>query len=226
MKTPEVIYKEILSNKICIEKGIQQLIYYIQESKIDKTIFDCKRILSDLNIRFSNIFNIISSLFKSSQKVITKLLIVKIFFVNFPEKSEILLKNQIQKESSALLLTQFYNLLKTQKTEISTILQSYLIEKYKNLYNISIEECQFFIDLEATQVSVEKELDIKAGYFKKFETNDIDVLRNNSYFNYVVRDYHIQALDLSRWEFNELPESIGFLSELEYLNLSNLKLKS
>ena len=226
MKTPEVIYKEILNNKISIEKGILQLIHYIQECKIEKTIFDCKRIFSDLSIKFNDTFNIISNFLKSSQKVITKLAIVKILFVNFPENSEILLKNQINRESSALLLTQFYNFLNTQKTEISTILRSYLIEKYKNLYNISIEECQFFIDLEATQVNVEKELDIKAGYFKKFETNDTELLRNNSYFHYVVRDYHIQAFDLSRWEFNELPESIGFLSELEYLNLSNLKLKS
>ena len=226
MKTPEVIYKEILNNKISIEKGILQLIHYIQECKIEKTIFDCKRIFSDLSIKFNDTFNIISNFLKSSQKVITKLAIVKILFVNFPENSEILLKNQINRESSALLLTQFYNFLNTQKTEISTILRSYLIEKYKNLYNISIEECQFFIDLEATQVNVEKELDIKAGYFKKFETNDTELLRNNSYFHYVVRDYHIQALDLSRWEFNELPESIRFLSELEYLNLSNLKLKS
>jgi len=226
LKTPEVIYKEILNNKISIEKGILQLIHYIQECKIEKTIFDCKRIFSDLSIKFNDTFNIISNFLKSSQKVITKLAIVKILFVNFPENSEILLKNQINRESSALLLTQFYNFLNTQKTEISTILQSYLIEKYKNLYKVSIEECQFFIDLEATQVNVEKELDIKAGYFKKFETNDTELLRNNSYFHYVVRDYHIQALDLSRWEFNELPESIRFLSELEYLNLSNLKLKS
>jgi len=226
LKTPEVIYKEILNNKISVEKGIQQIIYYIQDSEKDNIFFDCERIFNDLRIRFKETFNIISNLLKISQTPITKLTIAKVVFANFPENSEILLKDQIQRESSALLLTQFFKFLTTQTTEISKILQTYLIEKYKSMYNVSVEECQFFIDLEATQVNLVKNLDIKAGYFKKFETNDIDVLRNTSHFNYVVRDYHIQALDLSRWEFNEIPESIGFLSELQYLNLSNLKLKS
>lgn len=226
MKTPEVIYKEILNNKISIKKGIQQIIYYIQDSEKDNIFFDCEMIFNDLSIRFKETFNIISNLLKISQKPITKLTIAKVVFANFSENCEILLKDQIKRESSALFLTQLYRFLTTQTTEISTILKTYLIEKYKSMYNVSVKECQFFIDLETTQVNVVKDLDIKAGYFKKFETNDIVILRNTSHFNYVVRDYHIQALDLSRWEFNEIPESIGFLSELQYLNLSNLKLKS
>ncbi len=226
MKTPEVIYNEILNNKINIEKGIQLIIHSLQESEKDGLFFDCEMIFNDLSIRFKETFNIISSLLISSQKPITTLTIAKIVVTNFSEKCEILLRDQIHRESSALFLTQLFRFLTTQITEISKILKTYLIEKYKNMYNVSFEECQFFIDLEATQINVVKELDIQAGYFKKFETDDIDILRNTSHFNYVVRDYHFLALDLSRWEFNEIPESIGFLSELQYLNLSNLELKS
>ncbi len=226
LKTPEVIYNEILNNKINIKKGIQLIIHSLQESENDNIISDCKRIFNKLSIQYKEIFNIISSLLISSQKPITTLTIAKIVVINFSENCEILLRDQIQRESSALFLTQLYGFLTTQTTEISKILKTYLIEKYKNMYNISSKECQFFIDLEATQINVVKELDIQAGYFKKFGTDDINILRNTSHFNYVVRDYHIRALDLSRWEFNEIPESIRFLSELQYLNLSNLELKS
>jgi len=163
---------------------------------------------------------------KSSLKPITALTIAKIIIINFSKNGEDLLRDQIQRETSALFLTQFFKFLTTQTTEMSKNLKTCLIEKYKNMYKVSFEECQFFIDLEATQIDVVKELDINAGYFTKFETYDLDLLRNTSYFNYVVIDYHIRALDLSRWELNEIPESIRFLSELQHLNLSNLKLQS
>ena len=226
LKASEVIYNEILNNKINIEKGIQLIIHSLQESGNGEIIFDCKRIFDKLSIRYREIFNIISSLLISNQKPITTLTIAKIVVTNFSENCEVLLRDQIQRESSALFLTQLYRFLTTQTTEISKILKTYLIEKYKNMYNVSSKESQFFIDLEATQINIVKELDIQAGYFKKFETDDIYILRNTSHFNYVVRDYHIRALDLSRWEFDEIPESIRFLSELQYLNLSNLELKS
>ena len=60
MKSPEVIYNEKLNDKISIEKGFQQIIYYIQDSEKDNIFFDCERIFNNLSIRFKETFNIIS----------------------------------------------------------------------------------------------------------------------------------------------------------------------
>ncbi|MFW9875137.1 MAG: hypothetical protein ACFFG0_18685, partial [Candidatus Thorarchaeota archaeon] len=226
MKSPETIYNEILNSEIGLEQGIQLIIYSLQESKSDKILFDSKWIFNNLSMKFKETFNIISSFTRNTQKPITKLTIAKVAITNFSENCELFLKDQIKIETSALFLTQFFRFLNTQTSEISKILKTYLIEKYRNMYNVNFEECQFFIDLETTQISIVKELDITAGYFKKFETNDLELLKNNSHFNYAVSAYHIIALDLSRWEFNEIPESIGFLSEIQYLNLSNLNLNA
>ena len=89
-----------------------------------------------------------------------------------------------------------------------------------------MKECPFIIDLEKSQINKDKQLDIITGYFKKFETNGSNQLENSSLFNYVVKNHHVHALNLNRWEFKEIPESICLLSELRYLNLSNLKLTS
>ncbi|MFX0080989.1 MAG: tetratricopeptide repeat protein [Candidatus Hodarchaeota archaeon] len=226
MKTPEEIYKEILNDKISLEKGIQLLLYSYQESEKENTLIDFKSTLNNISIRFEETFNIVSSILRNNKNPKTTLSIAKIVLINFPEKCEILLRDQIRKESSVIFLTQFLRFLTTQTTETSKNLRNYIIKKYKTIYNINLKECEFLIDLEATQINVAKGLDIKAGYFKKFETDNIDIFKKNSHFNYFVRGYHIRALDLSRWEFNEIPESIRFLSELEYLNLSNLRLKS
>ncbi len=135
-------------------------------------------------------------------------------------------KKKVKRENSAVFLSQFYSFLNNICDKKSEILQKYIINKYKEIYNVALEEGKFFLDLEKTQIKNPPRIDFKAGYFKKFKATNLESLFTNKYVNYILRDRHIFALDLSSWEFSEIPESIGNLSKLEYLNLANLRLKN
>ncbi len=100
-----------------------------------------------------------------------------------------------------------------------------MIKKYQEIYSVDIEDAEFFCDLEKTQTEGLKNAELKIGYFTKFKANTMEVFQTDSYYSYVIEDSHIIALDLSRWEIKELPESIGKLKKLQYLSLAGLELK-
>ncbi len=99
-----------------------------------------------------------------------------------------------------------------------------LIKKYQEKYELVFEEAKFFLDLENI-LQDHNDLTVNFGYFIKFRTDTIEELKKNDYPSYVIKRNHIIALDLSRWELREIPNSIGLLSKLEYINLSGLALK-
>ncbi|MHA2036739.1 MAG: tetratricopeptide repeat protein [Promethearchaeota archaeon] len=175
---------------------------------------------------FPSTFQNLKRMLELDQKVSVRLSAAKELFQLFKNKSKSVLKTQIQKEKSALFLTEYYRFLINQEEEVSQSLMDILIKKYQRIYEVTYEEIVFIIDLEATQINSKKELDIQFGYFKKFIAKDIETLKNDNQKNYVMRNHHIIAFDFSRWEFQELPESIGLLSEIEYLILANLNLKA
>ncbi|MFX1453475.1 MAG: hypothetical protein ACFFCM_21780, partial [Promethearchaeota archaeon] len=99
-----------------------------------------------------------------------------------------------------------------------------LIKKYQEKYEVVLEEAKFFLDLENI-FQDHNDLTLNFGYFRKFRTDTIEELKKNDYASYVIKNHHIIALDLSRWELREIPNSIGLLSKLEHVNLSGLALK-
>jgi len=99
-----------------------------------------------------------------------------------------------------------------------------MIRKYQEIYDVDIEEAEFFLELEKTQTESFGDKDSKIGYFTKFKANNMEIFKNNDYYRYVIEECHIIALDLRRWEIKELPDSIGKLSKLQYLSLASLEL--
>ena len=223
-ETPEKIYSEILDKRITLYSGTQTLISLMQNSEESIVIIQCKAILKKLRSKYPEILQILFQLLESDQKPIKRLIIAKEIILNFDDGTENL-KNQIQKDFSALFLTEFYIFLCSHNSKTSRLLQNLLIKKYKDIYNVVYEEGLFFLELEASQINSKKDLDLKVGYFKKFEAPDMITFKKSSLFNYMIKDHHVQALDLSRWEFESLPEAFNLLTELRILNLSNLKLK-
>jgi len=134
-------------------------------------------------------------------------------------------KKKVKRANSAIFLSQLYSFLNSICDKKSEILQKYIINKYKEIYNVIFEEGKFFLDLEKILIKNSPKIDFEAGYFKKFKAKSLESLFTNKHVNFILRDRHIVALDLSSWEFSEIPESIGNLSKLEYLNLANLRLK-
>jgi tetratricopeptide (TPR) repeat protein len=223
--TPSLIYSKIINKDIRLFDGIKLLISLLHNSEKSDIILECEANLKKLSNNYSETFQIFKKLLELDHKAIIRLYAAKELFSNFRETSEIFLKRHILKDLSAYFLTEFYEFLHSKRDKISQNLKDTLISKYKKIYDVNYEEAIFFIDLEATQINSKKELDFIAGYFKKFNTSKIPLLRDGSQFNCVIKHKKTRALDLSRWEFEKIPESISSLSKLVYLNLSNLKLK-
>ncbi|MBY8984332.1 MAG: tetratricopeptide repeat protein [Candidatus Lokiarchaeota archaeon] len=223
-KKPENIYLKIENKEISLYEGIKSLVSLQYISEKNDIILECKETLQKLRKGYSKTLEILKKLFDSNEKAIVRLCAAKELFFNFKDISKSFLENHIHRDSSAFFLTEFYRFLSYQKDKYSQFLKDTLVRKYKRIYEVSYEEAIFFVDLEATQINSKKDLDFIAGYFKKFSTSKIQFLKNGSQFNFAINSNHVRALDLSRWEFDKIPETIGNLSELLYLNLSNLKL--
>lgn len=225
LKTPEKIYSDIVNNELSLNDGITSLISLIQLSENNEAILKAKENLNKLSKSYKETFQILKLILEIDEKAINRLIVAIEMLNIFGVTCENLLANHIEKDNSALFLTELFNFLRTYNSRSTEILRNSLIRKYSRIYEVISNEAIFFIDLESTQINSKKDLDFRSGYFKKFTAPDIKTLRKVKQYNYVIKNNHVKALDLSRWEFHELPESIGLLSELEYLNLVNLKLK-
>jgi len=133
--------------------------------------------------------------------------------------------NDIQIVNSAKELTSLYSYLESHDTQLSILLLEKIIEKYCSIYELIDEEAIFLLKLETMLVEGPKELDITAGYLKKFKASSKQAVKLEDNYDYYIEEKQVIALDLSRWELNEIPGCIGSLSGLKYLNLNGLKLK-
>ena len=160
----------------------------------------------------------------SNLKLLTK---VKNLMINNNSSKEAIsfFINEIHDTNSALELTSLYTYIEGQDTQLSLLLLEEIVEKYQKIYGLVPEEVIFLIKLETELVEGPEELDLKVGYFKKFEANSMQAVKFDDQYDYMIEDKHIIALDLSRWEINEIPECIGSISKLNYLNLHGMKLK-
>ncbi len=220
------IYNEIINNKIKRSIGFNQLFSLIKDS-LDKDIeFEIIEILNKLVIFDEEIVDFLIHTLISDENQFIKLIIAKFLIQNHIAKGLFLLKKQLKSEFSAFFITSLYKFLNNKDHEIYKNLREIIIDKYREIYNVIFEEAQFFLDLETTQVESSNRIDFKVGYFNKFKANNLDILKNDNYYSYIIRDSHIIALDLCRWEIKELPESISLLSKLKHLNLANLNLNN
>ncbi|MHA2131646.1 MAG: hypothetical protein ACW99L_16895, partial [Promethearchaeota archaeon] len=224
LKTLEKIYTEIEHNKLSINEGISIIISFIESSESDEVELKAKEILNKLSRNYKETYHILKNILEIDKKAIIRFIVAREMLNIYEGTSENILENQIQQDDSAIFLIELFHFLRTTKSRSSEILKNSLIAKYSGIYNVTSNEVVFFIDLESTQINSKKDLDINIGYFKKFKAPDIKTLRKGKLHNYVLKNYHIIALDLTRWEFYEIPKSIGLLSELKYLNLANLQL--
>ena len=199
-ETPEKIYTEVLNKRITLYSGTETLISLMQNSENDIVNAQCKSILKKLCNKFPEILHILFQLLDGDVKPLKRLIIAKEIILNFNIGVENL-KNHIKKDFSAFFLTEFYIFLCSHNSKISTFLKNLLIEKYMDIYNVVYEEAIFFLELETSQINSKKDMDFNVGYFKKFEAPDMITFEKDSLFNYLIKNHHVQALDLSRWEF-------------------------
>ena len=218
------IYNDIIKNKVIRSVGINHLISLLKETPNRNIKFEIIEILNKLTIEKEDIVEILIDFLNSDENQFIKLTIAKLLIQNHAIKCFTLLKTHINSESSAFFITSLFKFLNTRDLEIDENLKDIILKKYSKIYNIGFKEERFFLDLETTQIESSNHIDFKIGYFSRFKADNIEILQNDNYYNFMIKDFHVIALDLSRWEIKELPKSIGILSKLRYLSLANLEL--
>ncbi|NVM34560.1 MAG: tetratricopeptide repeat protein [Candidatus Lokiarchaeota archaeon] len=220
------IYNDIINNNIKKGIGLNQIFSLFKESHTQDIEFEIIEILNKLHINNDDVVDFLIQILISDENEFIKLIIAKFLIQNNIDKSFSLLKKRIKLEFSAYFITSLYKFLNKKDLKICEIFKNIIIDHYREIYDVVFEEAKFFLDLETTQMENPNRIDFKVGYFNKFKADNLEILKNDSYYNYLIRDSHIISLNLSRWDLKELPESIGSLSKLQYLSLANLKLKS
>jgi len=223
-KNPNSIYKDITNSKTKLRDGIILLVTILKEIQDDNTKTECKEILKRLVEERRETLNIYRKILNSHKDSSIRLIIAKEFITNYYKNYQSLIQEQIKNENSAIFITLLRDALRYQKTNTSNKFINNIIKKYAEIYQIVSEEAEFFLDLEETQIEGSEAIDFEVGYFKKFLCNNIEKFKSDPYYRYLLKDGHVIALNLSNLELNSIPQSIGNLSELQYLNLANLGL--
>lgn len=162
--------------------------------------------------------------------------VIALFIIidNYFSKEMMLIKDVILNEGSALVITTLYKLLKKLNNVKSEGLRKEIIKRYSEIYGINILEVQFFIDFEAELVEEGNYEKIKVGHIVDYiyygpvepsiqdfgiEYDDLlEYFGNSDIFRepYWVNNGKVILLSFGG---QELPESIGFLKDLEFLDL-------
>jgi len=220
------IYKDIIDNKINRSIGLDRFFLLLRDSHDMDIEFEIIEILNKFFLKYKDFVDLLIDFLISDEDQFIKLIITKILIQNCIDKCFSLLEKQIKSGSSAYFVTSLYQFLNNKDLEQYKKIKKIVIDTYKELYNIVFEEAKFFLDLETTLIESSNRFDFKLGYFIKFKTDNMQIFKNDNHYNYMIKDSHVIALDLSRLEIKEIPKSIGYLSQLHTLSLANLELEN
>jgi hypothetical protein len=118
------------------------------------------------------------------------------------------------------MLKNVADLLESPNMDLFKNLKDPLNQRLSKIYGIHSQEAKFFLDLEY-------EIDFfNLDYLKIYTTRTIKGVISGNYMMCSVKNGHVKALNLSNWGVNNLPKSIGLLSELKHLILKNNNLRS
>ncbi|MFX0024176.1 MAG: AN1-type zinc finger domain-containing protein [Candidatus Hermodarchaeota archaeon] len=206
---------------------VEPLIFFIEErsENFDDSSID---ILEDIVKTDPNEYNKIAALF----------IIVKKYL-----KEEIpLIEDIVYNEDSSLILTTLFRFLNRVNNKISQSLRKKLIMRYSEIYHITEDQVQFFIDLEAELIetgSSPYEDKVEIGYFTDQIWHGPDLLGYKKvpdhfgdsdefkFYNFWVKNGSVMLLSIPGVRFlnKTLPESIGYLKDLIYLHMGGTNIK-
>ncbi len=196
-KTLEQIIHDLVNNKLSKAEVNTLLISLIESSTSIDYRVKCMEEYGKYVIRDEENFKILENYLISDENHLVRNLAAKILFYQFPKISFNPMRWVIQNEKSIYVLNTLFNLFKESNEQILESLETTLLERLTDIYEVNSKEVYFLLEIES-----QLNPDLAVGFFKP-----------------VKRDRHIIALDFAGRKLVELPSSIGALSHLEYLNL-------
>jgi len=221
---PTYIFDKYQDKRIDRTSAIRYLQLLIENSSDEELRLDGLKFLERMNPQTDEIFNLLESLLLSDSNLDIRSLSAKLIVENFLEKGKKVIEYFFRNSNLVFIQKSILEALQNSNIECYKELRGILLEDYAKSYGIICEEAEFFIDLDFEVCKTYGDLKLYPNY-KEFSCRYVHELKRHieggSEVFYSVRNFHITGVDLSSNGLRELPESIGALKKLRYLNLRN-----
>ena len=130
----------------------------------------------------------------------------------------------IQEEIYVDVILTLNKLLDTLDHIESKNLKTLILRRIAKEHDINLKEAEFILDLLSLLLVVENHTELTMDYISYTISSEISNVKYSGDYIYSAENGHITALSLPHFNLGALPESIGLLSELEYLCVMGNKL--
>ena len=212
---------------------LTQLSLLINTSNDENLRSDYVKTLAQYKYKKTKIFKILERCIKKDKSSLVKISALKLLAKNYSEKSWHLLKWVANHEGSMPVLAELINITKNKDYKFSDkndVFMEILLKRVAHTHDLCMKESKFFLDLLFLLNKNAPRLHwAEVGFWFLTESKGYSICMvkdPESHSIYAVENGHIIALSLPFFELGELPESIGLLSKLEYLDIRGNELKS
>lgn len=173
------------------------------------------RKLGSLKVKTIRIYKYLENLLISDSSILVRAEAAKWLISNFNEKGKTPLFWAIEHEKSCLFFKILLDVLENKNESFSKVIEKKILRKLSSIYDLCEEEAKFIFDVEFQRLNYPKYEPELGELLEEISRDSIEL--------YQKKDGRIFTLNLGGLP---IPESIGNLSELKYLNLRHKGLKS
>lgn len=211
------ILRQVRAGQLDKSSAIEYLITYIEGSENPQIIGKSLREFIQITSRNKRVFKFLENLMVSDESPLVRSIAAEILFNDYPIDSLKPLKWAIQNEKSALFFKNLLSFLEKVGGKVSEELKDEFFQRIGKFYGVYPDEAKIFWDLICNILSHQDDMDLDSDGYKGCGTTKRDIIHGDAF--YIERYGHVTALNLAGWKLNILPESIGALSKLRYLDL-------
>jgi len=212
---------------------LTQLSTLIDTSYYEHIRLDGVNKLAEFKYKRAQVFEILERCIQKDRSSLVKISALRLLAKKYPEKLWETLKWVADHEGSMPVLAELLIIIQNKEYNLSDkydIIMELLLKRVARTHEVCMKEARFFLDLLFLLNKIAPRLhwpDVRFWFLNRGKGQSISWVKSpESPSIYAVENGHIIALNLIFFKLEELPESIGLLSELEYLNIRGNKLKS
>jgi hypothetical protein len=201
---PDLIYMALTKKEIIRSEAIYQLKTLLERTDITSEGMRCIEILEKLSNTSLDTFQILENCLVAFNNPYYRVAAAKAIICQFLKRGQEALILIVEHDPSVLILAAIYQFLGKMENDISKRLRKKVIERYEHSYNLLPNEALFILDLHVDSIN---------DYSTNFPLKEKMSLRGE------IENNHIISLNLSEYNYLNLPASIGNLSMLKSLDL-------